>query len=145
MLKMTNIKEKNQSHGQGQGQGQNSNNKDKSEGQIYVILLLVAFSFFILISPYYLFHLCNFLVDFTKSPNAFAGRSMFFQIMHKMYFTNNAINFFLYVISEQKFRNDLINLFKWNKGKSMNNSMSTTSENKTKFSMVETPSANPRG
>ena len=145
MLKMTNIKEKSQSHGHGQGQGQNSNNKDKSEGQIYVILLLVAFSFFILISPYYVFHLCNFLVDFTKSPKALARRSMFFEIMHKMYFTNNAINFFLYVISGQKLRNDLMNLLKWNKRKSMNNSMSTALENKTKFYMVETPPDNPRG
>ena len=73
-------------------QGQNSNHKS-TEGQIYVILLLIVFSFFILISPYYVCHLCYFLTDFTKSTKSVAGESMFFQIMHKMYFTNNAINF----------------------------------------------------
>ena len=144
MLKITNGSAHSQSHLQSQSQGQNSNNKS-TEGQIYVILLLVAFSFFFLISPYYAFHLCTFLVDFTKSPKALAGRSMFFQIMHKMYFTNNAINFFISVISGHKFRNDLINLFKWNKGKSKNNSMSVLLENKTKFSMVEISLDNTRG
>ena len=117
-----------QCHGQFQDQGQCSNSKS-TEGQIYVILLLVAFSFFILISPYYAFHLCTLLLDFTQSPKAFAGRSMFFQIMHKMYFTNNAINFFLYVISGQKFRKDLMNLFNWKERKSKDNLMSTALEN----------------
>ena len=116
LLKMTNVNAKSQSQGQSQNQGQGhiSNNKS-TERQIYVLLLLVAFSFFILISPYYAFQLCTFSVDFTKSPKTFAVMSIFFQIMHKLYFTNNAINFFLYVISGQKFRKDLMNLFKWNK------------------------------
>ena len=122
MEKLANTKAKSQ------GQGQQSKNKS-TEGQIYVILLLVAFSFFILISPYYAFHLCTLLVDFTQSPKALAGEYMFFQIMHKMYFTNNAINFFLYVISGQKFRKDLMNLFNWKERKSKDNSISTSLDN----------------
>ena len=60
--------------------------------------------------------------------------------MHKMYYTNNAINFFLYVISGQKFRNDLINLFKCNYGKHSKpkeTSLSIFSGNKTNVSIVE--------
>ena len=107
------------SNAQGQDQAQSQSKKSKSkstETQIYLILLLVAFSFFILISPLYAFNLYVQFVDFTKSPKEFAEFYIFFQIMHKMYFTNNAINFFLYVISGQKFRNDLINLFKCSNG-----------------------------
>ena len=104
-----------QAQGQNKSQSQNKSQMSKSkstETQIYLILLLVAFSFFILITPLYAFNLYVQFVDFTKSPKAFAEFYIFFQIMHKMYFTNNAINFFLYVISGQKFRTDLINLFK---------------------------------
>ena len=101
--------------GQSQGQGQNSKSKNK-ERQIFIILLLVAFSFFVLISPFYAFVLYSEFVDFMASPAAFAKFFLFYQVMHKMYYTNNAINFFLYVISGRKFRRDLVNLFKYNKG-----------------------------
>ena len=104
-----------QCEGQGQCQGQGQIYKYKhSEKQVCVIPLLVAFSFFVLISPFYAFLLYVETVDFTKSPAAFAEFFLFYQVMHKMYYTNNAINFFLYVISGRKFRRDLVNLFKWN-------------------------------
>ena len=112
--------------GQGQGQGQHSRIKN-SEKQMYAILLLVAFSFFILITPLYAFNLYTMFVDFMKTPKSFAGFYLFFQIMHKMYFTNNAINFFLYVISGKKFRQDFIQLFKCGKKKSENLSFSNIS------------------
>ena len=94
------------SEGQGQNEGQSSKYRNR-EKQIFVILLLVAFSFFVLISPFYAFVLHMEFVDFTKSPAAFAEFFLFYQVMHKMYYTNNAINFFLYVISGRKFRRDL--------------------------------------
>ena len=131
------------SQSQGQGQGQNQKSKSKStETQIYLILLLVAFSFFILITPLYAFNLYVQFVDFTKSPKAFAEFYIFFQIMHKVYFTNNAINFLLYVISGQKFRSDLINLFKCSNGVPTEMSMSNLSVNNTKISAIDVPSAN---
>ena len=97
--------------GQSESQGQNLETKS-SERQIFAILLLVAFSFFVLITPLYAFNIYVQVFDFSKSPKHFAGFYIFYQTVHKLYFTNNAINFFLYVISGQKFRNDLINLFK---------------------------------
>ena len=83
-----------------------------SEKHIYAILLLVAFSFFILVTPPHAFLLYSAFVDYTKSPKAFAEFYLLYNIVHKLYFTNNGINFFLYVISGEKFRTDLVKLFK---------------------------------
>ena len=96
--------------GQGEGQGQNLKMKS-SEMQIYIILLLVTFGFLILNTPAYLFFLLNLVYDFTKSPKVFASFHMFVNAAQKMNFANHGINFFLYVISGQKFRTDLKNLF----------------------------------
>ena len=108
--------------GQGQGyskyQGQGHQQAKSGERQIFAILLLVAFSFFVLITPLYAFNVYVQVYNFTKSPKHFAGFYIFYQTVHKLYFTNNVINFFLYVISGQKFRTDLINLFKRNKRQS---------------------------
>ena len=41
----------------------------------------------------------------------FAGYFLFYNIAHKMQFTNHGINFFLYVISGKKFGTDLRHLF----------------------------------
>ena len=123
--------------GQSQTEG---HSKDKSQGQvqgqsqqrqIFAILLLVAFSFFVLITPLYAFNVYIQVYDYTKTAQRFAFFYMFYEIVVKLYFTNNAINFFLYVISGQKFRNDLINLFKWNKGKSKKISLNNLSETNT--------------
>ena len=118
LLKISNKEAKVQGQSQGQNKGQISKDKS-SETQIFLTLLLVAFSFFILITPLYAFVLFTQFVDFNKSTKTFAEFYIFYQVMHKMYYTNNAINFFLYVISGQKFRNDLIGLLKCSHGKQM--------------------------
>ena len=130
----------NQAQVQGRSQCQDKGQKSRStntETQIFVILLLVAFSFFVLISPFYAFHIYAELVDFMKSPAAFAEFFLFYQVMHKMYYTNNAINFFLYVISGRKFRKDLISLFKCDQGNSKQMSFGSVSEFSTRISTVD--------
>ena len=57
------------------------------------------------------FLLYNKLIDFLQSPYHFAVFTMFFQEAEKAFYTNFGINFFLYVLSGQKFRKDLINIF----------------------------------
>ena len=54
-----------------------------------------------------------FYVNFTSDdpPYYYAGLHLFYQVGEKAYYTNHGINFFLYVISGQKFRTDLRNLF----------------------------------
>ena len=96
---------------QGQGQGQSSKMK-MSEKQTYAILLLVVFSFFIFIMPRYIFLLYSTFVDAIKTPKSYSGFYLFHNIMHKMFYTNNGINFFLYVISGRKFRNEVLHLLK---------------------------------
>ena len=83
-----------------------------AEMQIFVILLLVTFAFLILTTPGYMMLLYVMLFYQTESPKAFAGYYLFYNIGQTTYYTNNAINFFLYVISGQKFRIDLRNLFR---------------------------------
>ena len=39
------------------------------------------------------------------------GFYLYYNVAQKLHYTNHGINFFLYVISGQKFRNDLVRLF----------------------------------
>ena len=82
-----------------------------SEKQIFVILLLVTFGFLILSTPAYAFFLYVMWVDFYKTPMSFAWYYLFYSIGAKLQVTNHGINFFFYVLSGQKFRTDLVNLF----------------------------------
>ena len=102
--------------GQGQSEGQTTKTKN-SERQIFTMLLAVTFGFLILTTPVkvLVFYMNLF---FSNTPQYFAGLYLFYQIGEKTYYTNYGINFFLYVISGQKFRQDLMNLFKHKKEKS---------------------------
>ena len=104
-----------ESQGHGQGEGHQSKIKS-SEKQIYIMLLVVTFGFLILITPAYIFFIYIWLVDYMKSGKSLALYYFLYHFGHKTYNTNYGINFYLYVISGKKFRNDLIQLFqkrKW--------------------------------
>ena len=77
-----------------------------AESQLTIMLLLVTTLFLILLCPTYI----RFIyLTFVKmdTPFRYATTMLFFQISFKLYATNSGINFFLYCISGQKFRNDL--------------------------------------
>ena len=80
----------------------------KSAGtQLTIMLLLVTTLFLILLCPTYV----RFIyVLFTKldTPLENANWMLFFQITALLYISNSGINFFLYCMSGQKFRNDLM-------------------------------------
>ena len=82
----------------------------KSERQIYIMLLLVTFAFLFLDTPFYIW---AFLFNFYKStsPRHRAGLVLLHSVASAAMYINCGINFFLYVVSDQKFRADLINLF----------------------------------
>ena len=90
------------------GQALKTKSTDK---QIFTILLLVTFGFLILTTPA---KALVFYMNIYKGTTAYyhAGLYLFYQVGEKTYYTNHGINFFLYVMSGQKFRNDLVNLFK---------------------------------
>ena len=80
------------------------------EKQIFTMLLLVTFVFLILNVPTrtMVFYL-NFYTR--NTPHHYASFHLIYQVGEKTYFTNHGINFFLYVMSGQKFRTDLRKLF----------------------------------
>ena len=117
------------SDGQGdsksKGQGQKMKN---SERQIFITLLFVTFAFLILNIPGYAFFLYVMVYDYEQSPKSFAGYTIFECIGRNLYFTNYAINFFLYVISGKKFRVDLMRLFRCHKDTDVQHSDSSVSQ-----------------
>ena len=98
------------SQGQRQSQGQNTSS---SERQIYITLLLVTFGFLTLTAP---LHGMLFWITFASgtTPYFYASYHLFYNVGEKVYYTNNGINFFLYVMSGHKFRTDLVKLLTCN-------------------------------
>ena len=121
--------------GQGQKECQPRSISKTTERQSYAILILVAFSFFIFITPMCLFNVFGMLMDLTKTPRDFAEFYMFKNIVHKLHFTNNGVNFFLYVISGRKFRSDLMKMLKCKKEKN-DDVMRTINTPKTTMSVI---------
>ena len=91
--------------------GQTGQQQKSSETQIFIILLLVTFSFLLLTTPAYMLFLFNMIIDFNQSPRYQSGFQLFYSISEKTWYTNNAINFFLYIMSGTKFRKDFLQLF----------------------------------
>ena len=87
------------------------------------MLLCVTFGFLILTTPGKVLVFCMNYYD-GNTPQYFAGLNLFYQIGEKTFYTNHGVNFFLYVVSGQKFRQELVNLFKFKKP---NSSEGTTS------------------
>ena len=104
-------------HSQNEDQNLKSKNPEK---QIINMLLLVTFAYLSLNIPVRI--LVLYLNYFTgDTPYYYASLYLAYQVEEKIYYTNHAINIFLYVVSGQKFRRDLKNLFgsqksetKWN-------------------------------
>ena len=90
-----------------------------SEMQIFIILLLVAFGFLVLTTPAYAFFFYINIADYKTTPKVYAGYLLFHSIGQKLHYTNFGINFYFYVISGQKFRTDLLNLFSMSKNKNV--------------------------
>ena len=101
----------NQGHGHDLDEGHGHKTK-QFEKQTYIILFLVTFGFLILVTPSYLCFLYANVVDYQRSAKSFAEFYLFYHIAQKLFYTNFGINFYLYVISGQKFRKDLLNLFR---------------------------------
>ena len=101
----------------GQDETEPENVKTKnSEKQVFTMVLLITFAFLILnIPPRALVYYLNFYSG--NTPSYYAGLYLFYQIGEKCHYTNHGINFFLYVISGQKFRTDLFSLFKTKESK----------------------------
>ena len=92
--------------GRGQGLDARQKTMKSAENQLTIMLLLVTTLFLILLCPTY----CRFIfLAFSKldTPFEYAQSILLFRITALLYISNSGINFFLYCISGQKFRNDL--------------------------------------
>ena len=98
-----------ESAAEGQTEGQNVRRK-QSEKQIVTMLLVITFVFVALnvTTRSLVFYLTFYS---SNTPYYYAGLHLFYQIGEKAFYTNHGINFFLYVMSGQKFRTDLKELF----------------------------------
>ena len=76
------------------------------------MLLLVTFAYLVLVTPgqIYAALYLNVIAPKIKTARVYVGIYLFYHIVHKLAPTNNAINFFLYVIFGHKFRDDLLSL-----------------------------------
>ena len=77
-----------------------------TENQLTIMLLLVTTLFLVLMIPTYVrFLLFSFIGRDT--PEKYANVMLLYHFSYNLYNTNSGINFFLYCISGQKFRNDV--------------------------------------
>ena len=92
----------------GRGRGLDTRQKTMKsvENQVTIMLLLVTTLFLILLCPAYIrfIYLAFAQLD---TPLAYARAMFIYQVTANLYISNSGINFFLYCISGQKFRNDL--------------------------------------
>ena len=102
-----------QSQGKSEGQADDHSQRTKnSETQISVMLLFVTFSYLLLNSPTYIYIFLVVAEVKKQTPYDIALFHLIFSVGQKALYTNYGINFFLYVISGEKFRTNLLSLLK---------------------------------
>ena len=74
-------------------------------------LLIVSFTFLLLNAPPVARVVMSYVIPIERTPRNLAFDFLTFHIMNKLYFLNNACNFFLYCLSGSKFRRDFVTLF----------------------------------
>ena len=106
-----------------------------TENQLTIMLLLVTTLFLILMVPTYIRFLVYSFFN-TGTPERYANLMSLYQFSYILYNTNSGINFFLYCISGQKFRNDVIETFSYSVGENMTSERSKSSASVTESSAV---------
>ena len=94
----------------GKDEGKKENMKG-IERQLSLMSIMVTTAFLLCMTPVYIRHILNSLINWKASPHRFAQFVLFYAFTHELYYSNSAVNFYLYCISGSKFRNDLFKLF----------------------------------
>jgi len=81
------------------------------EGQLVAMLLLVTFALLFFTLPQYTRYIVYLFVSYKENALTYAFFVLIWNITNKLYYTNSAVNFFLYCISGTKFKSDLKSLF----------------------------------
>ena len=99
---------------------------DTNDSQLTIMLLCVTFVFIILTLPQYTRYIVYTFVPIDSDPTTFATFVLIYHITNKAFYTNSAVNFWLYVASGSKFRNDLKRLCCDRKRRKTSNTTSST-------------------
>ena len=105
---------------------------DKNDSQLTIMLLCVTFVFIILTMPQYTRYIVYTFVPIDSDPTTFATFVLIYHITNKAFYTNSAVNFWLYVASGSKFRNDLKRLCCDKKRRKNRKTSNTTSSTRTR-------------
>ena len=97
--------------GEARSKNQQLSSKDRN---LIAMLLLVSFVFLLLNAPRFMRIIIFATVKFDPTPERIALNTLAFHVTNKLYFSNNACNFFLYCVSGSKFRRDFKALFREN-------------------------------
>ena len=79
----------------------------RHQRQLTVMLLVVTTTFLLLTSPQYVRYIIFSFLDITQDEQTFAFATLFYHLTNKLFYTNSAVNFFLYCIAGSKFRSDV--------------------------------------
>ncbi len=79
----------------------------KQQRQLTAMLLVVTTTFLLLTSPQYVRYIVFSCLNITRDAETFASAVLLYHITNKCFYTNSAVNFFLYCIAGSKFRKDV--------------------------------------
>ena len=106
------------SRGRAQGLDTRESTMKNTEKQLTIMLLLVTILFLVLLCPTY-FRFIYLVFAKRDTPREYANSLLLSEITGKLFGLNSKINFFLYCISGQKFRNDLKEILCFNRKKEL--------------------------
>ena len=94
------------------GSRKSNETEGRHQRQLTIMLLVVTTAFLLLTSPQYIRYIIFSFLNITKDEQTFAFATLFYHLTNKLFYTNSAVNFFLYCIAGSKFRSDVRLLWK---------------------------------
>ena len=102
---------RNEEHSLSTTQEAASTSRSERDRQITITLVLVSSIFLILTLPQYIRLVAFHYLDIYQTPEMYAFFGFSYQLTRMMFVTNSAVNFYIYIMSAAKFRQDLKFLF----------------------------------
>ena len=97
----------------GKNLNKHTTNKEKTtvDAQLAILLIMISIAFLFLTLPVCIRYILAVMLDHENNPYHNAVYTFVYHFSQKLYFTNNAVNFYLYCIGGAKFRADLVTVF----------------------------------
>ena len=89
--------------------------KNDNDAQLVAMLLLVTFALLLLTILQYARYVVYTFLDHNDSAVHYARYTLVYYVGNILFYSNNAVNFFLYSMSGTKFRKDLLQLLRISK------------------------------